>query len=151
MAKQVEDTTKLHVDSYVQNTHQQDLEMKALEEKCKCLTEVNEDERVAARLREEVLQAKPNEIVDLRGARLGSTVPSKPGRPMSLSLSLSLFVSVPPSPYLIIFLTLSLAHHFHLWVCWLRMSCTLHAHIQYLSNKSLAFNMKVTTGHQNAL
>ena len=77
----------------------QDLEMKALEEKCKRLTEVNEDERVAARLREEVLQAKPNEIVDLRGARLGSTVPSKPGRPMSLSLSLSLFVSVPPSPY----------------------------------------------------
>ena len=73
----------------------QDLEMKALEEKCKRLTEVNEDERVAARLREEVLQAKPNEIVDLRGARLGSTVPSKPGRPMSLSLSLSLCLSLP--------------------------------------------------------
>ena len=53
--------------------------------------------------------------------------------------------------HLIIFLTLSLAHHFHLWVCWLRMSCTLHAHIQCLSIKSLAFNMKVTTGHQNAL
>ena len=29
VAKQVEDTTKLHVDSYVQKTHQRDLEMKA--------------------------------------------------------------------------------------------------------------------------
>ena len=34
MAKQVEDTTKLHVDSYVQKTHQRDLEMKAEIAKC---------------------------------------------------------------------------------------------------------------------
>ena len=29
MAKQVEDTTKLHVDSYVQKAHQRDMEKKA--------------------------------------------------------------------------------------------------------------------------